>query len=301
MYISSMTGFARVMGTLSIEQTDYSWFWEIKSVNGKSLEVKAKRPLWLDGANQAAKALVAKYLSRGNVIANLEIGASGQVPELKINEPLLQRITEQAIKLYLAHPQELQKPVASELLNVRGVIEVDEVSKGEDVIEKLQVALLESLGQACEALQQDRRNEGQKIDAVLREIMERIKAEVQKVGVIASVAPERLKEKLQQQISQLLEAGSQISEERLAQELVLYVTKADIREEIDRLNAHIKTAGELLDNGGAAGRRLDFLCQELNRETNTICSKSGDVELTNRGMELKALIEQFREQVQNIE
>ena len=124
---------------------------------------------------------------------------------------------------------------------------------------------------------------------------------VSKVDEIAQNLPARLKDKLQQQIALWLEPSNQISEERLAQEVVLYVTKADIQEEIDRLKAHIKTAGELLNNGGNIGRRLDFLCQELNRESNTICSKSAEIELTNCGMELKALIEQFREQVQNIE
>ena len=301
MYISSMTGFARTGGTFRVRETDYSWFWEVKSVNGKYLEVKTKLPVWLDAMSQAVKNLAAEYLSRGNVYASLEITASNSEPELKINEQLLQKITHQALAMYQQNPELMQKPNPAELLNIRGVSELVESRLDEQEMAELQSEILESFAQAGEALQQDRQAEGEKITAVLREIIFKISEVAGRVEQIASGMPAQLKEKLQQQISLLLEPANQISEERLAQEVVLYVTKADIREEIDRLKAHIKTAGELLNNGGAVGRRLDFLCQELNRETNTICSKSGDIGLTNCGMELKALIEQFREQVQNIE
>lgn len=301
MYISSMTGFARTGGTFRVRETDYSWFWEVKSVNGKYLEVKTKLPVWLDAMSQAVKNLTAEYLSRGNVYASLEITASNSEPELKINEQLLQKITHQALAMYQQNPELMQKPNPAELLNIRGVSELVESRLDEQEMAELQSEILESFAQAGEALQQDRQAEGEKITAVLREIIFKISEVAGRVEQIASGMPAQLKEKLQQQISLLLEPANQISEERLAQEVVLYVTKADIREEIDRLKAHIKTAGELLNSGGAVGRRLDFLCQELNRETNTICSKSGDIGLTNCGMELKALIEQFREQVQNIE
>lgn len=268
MYISSMTGFARTGGTFRIRETDYSWFWEVKSVNGKYLEVKTKLPVWLDGMSQSVKYLAGEYLSRGNVYASLEITASNSEPEL---------------------------------LGIRGVAELEENRLDEREMAELQSEILETFAQAGEALQQDRQAEGEKITAALREIIFKINEVVVRAEQIADAMPVRLKEKLQQQVALLLEPSNQISEERLAQEVVLYVTKADIREEIDRLKAHIKTAAELLNGGGAVGRRLDFLCQELNRETNTVCSKSGDIGLTNCGMELKALIEQFREQVQNIE
>lgn len=301
MYISSMTGFARVNGVFSREGIDYSWFWEIKSVNGKSLELKAKLPLWLEGLSQPLKSLAGEYLNRGNIYGALEIASTGSEPQLKINEILLQKLTNEAVKLYQSYPGLILQPSASDLLNIRGVTEIEEVQLNEEDLAELQSALLESFAQACEALQQDRRAEGEKITSALRDIMLRIEQEVHKAAAIAKATPEKLKQKLQQQIAQLLEPSNQISEERLAQEIVLYVNKADTQEEVDRLKAHIKTAEELLSVGGAVGRRLDFLCQELNREANTICSKSGDAELTNHGMELKALIERFREQVQNIE
>ena len=301
MYISSMTGFARTGGTFRIRETDYSWFWEVKSVNGKYLEVKTKLPVWLDGMSQSVKNLAGEYLSRGNVYASLEITASNSEPELKINEQLLQKIIRQAVMMYQENPELMQKPNPAELLGIRGVAELEENRLDEREMAELQSEILETFAQAGEALQQDRQAEGEKITAALREIIFKIIEVVVRAEQIADAMPVRLKEKLQQQVALLLEPSNQISEERLAQEVVLYVTKADIREEIDRLKAHIKTAGELLNGGGAVGRRLDFLCQELNRETNTVCSKSGDIGLTNCGMELKALIEQFREQVQNIE
>ena len=150
-------------------------------------------------------------------------------------------------------------------------------------------------------MQQDRQAEGEKMKAALLDILDKIANIVAKVEGIAESQPERLKEKLLAQIASLLEPSNQISEERLAQEVALYVAKADIREEIDRLKAHLVTAQNLLNSGEAVGRRLDFLCQELNREANTTCSKSSEIDLTNLGMSLKTLIEQFREQVQNIE
>ena len=301
MYISSMTGFARVNGAFRVKETDYTWFWELKSVNGKSLELKTKLPMWLDGMSQSVKNLAAEYLTRGNVYAVLDIVASNSEPELKINEQLLAKITSQILQLYQDNQNLMQKPNPAEILNIRGVVEIEEHKLDEQEIAELQSEILESFAQACEALQQDRQAEGEKIASALREIIYKISEVVSKVDEIAQNLPARLKDKLQQQIALWLEPSNQISEERLAQEVVLYVTKADIQEEIDRLKAHIKTAGELLNNGGNIGRRLDFLCQELNRESNTICSKSAEIELTNCGMELKALIEQFREQVQNIE
>lgn len=301
MFISSMTGFARVSVTAKVSDLDYSWFWEIKSVNGKSLEVKTKLPLWLDGMSQAVKNQAGEFLTRGNVYASLEINSSNNEPELKINEGLLQKATQQAIKLYEMYPDKLQKPNVSDLFNIRGVTEVEDVKLKEEEIAELQSQLLLSFDQVCEALQQDRKDEGEKIKDVLLANLKLISDQVEKIEEIAAITPQKLRERVNAQVELLLEPNAQINEDRLAQEILLYITKADIREEIDRLKAHIKTAEDLLSAGGAAGRRLDFLCQELNRETNTVCSKSFDVGLTNIGMEVKALIEQFREQVQNIE
>ena len=165
----------------------------------------------------------------------------------------------------------------------------------------LQTAILSSFNDCVKSLVKDRQAEGNKIVAVLSAIIDKISDIIPKIEIIADRLPLQLKEKLIQQIASLLEPSNQITEERLAQEVVLLVNRTDIKEEIDRLKAHINTAQELLNSNEAIGRRLDFLCQELNRETNTICSKSAEIELTNYGIQLKALIEQFREQVQNID
>ena len=296
-----MTGFARVNGNTQIDEIDCSWFWELKSVNGKSLEIKTKLPYWLEAISPVLKNKSAEFLSRGNVYACLDISIQNQEPKLKINELLLQQLASQVLALYQNNPEKWQKPNPAELLNIRGVVEVEDDKFDDNQIEILQKQIILTFIDALNLLVKDRQAEGAKIVIALNNIINQIKDIVKNIEKIASELPLRLKEKLKQQVEQLLEPSVQVSEERLAQEVVLLVNKVDIKEEIDRLNAHIKTAQELLSADSAVGRRLDFLCQELNRETNTICSKSAEIELTNYGMQLKALIEQFREQIQNIE
>ena len=195
----------------------------------------------------------------------------------------------------------MKKPSPGEILSIRGVVETAENKLSEEE----EILLIEDVKKGfefvCEKLLLDRRAEGEKIGSALTDILDKIAERVGKIEVIAEILPQKLKERLNRFIKELLSADSQISEDRLVQGVCLYVARADIREEVDRLKAHIKTARHLLESGEAVGRRLDFLCQELNREANTTCSKSCDIEITNLGMELKTLIEQFREQVQNVE
>lgn len=302
MTISSMTGFARQNGEKAFETKSFSWFWEIKSVNGKALDIKAKLPPAFDGLlGMPLKNIAARYFVRGSFSVYLDLEAVGSSTEAKIDDALLQKLTIKAIELYESFPDKLQKPSVGELLSLRGVYEADATELNEAENQALAGALLESFEEGCRRLQQDRQAEGKKMKAALLDILDKIANIVAKVEGIAESQPERLKEKLLAQIASLLEPSNQISEERLAQEVALYVAKADIREEIDRLKAHLATAQNLLNSGEAVGRRLDFLCQELNREANTTCSKSSEIDLTNLGMSLKTLIEQFREQVQNIE
>lgn len=296
-----MTGFARQEGNFSCKKNDFSWFFEVKSVNGKSLDVKIKLPSWLDNRlSPVLKNTAAKYFTRGNiaVFLNLESTAEQQV---KINDFLLEQLTQKAVALSQKYGDVLRAPSASELLSVKGVVEIEESVLDEEETESFVGALQKSFEAVCEKLGEDRRSEGVKIKKALLDIMDKIANIVEKAEKIAEGLPAVLKNRLSVQLDEFPEAGNSVGEERLAQEIVLLVTRADIREEIDRLKAHIKTARDLLNSGGAVGRRLDFLCQELNREANTTCSKSCDIELTNLGMELKTLIEQFREQVQNIE
>ena len=216
----------------------------------------------------------------------LDIALEKNEAEVRVNRALLDKVTEAALTLYRTYPEELARPSVAELLKTEGVLEVVKNRFDE-----------EKLAEICRNL---RRQEGQKIKTVLEERVDRIEILVQEVARLAVAQPALLKQKLSAQLAELLE-GAPISEERLAQEAVLLVNRADIREEIDRLTAHVKTARELLAANQTLGRRFDFLCQEFNRETNTICSKASDIEIINRGMELKAVIEQLREQVQNME
>jgi uncharacterized protein (TIGR00255 family) len=183
-----------------------------------------------------------------------------------------------------------------------GVAEIERKHFDDDLIKELSIELLKSFEICCHKLQKDRQQEGDKIKTVLEQMLDKIASLVKSVSDKSKNTSQMLKEKLHQQLKELIEDSSiTVSEDRLAQEIILLVNRADIREEIDRLNTHIKTAGELLNSNQAVGRRFDFLCQEFNREANTACSKAADVGIVNYGMELKAAIEQLREQVQNME
>lgn len=299
MSIASMTGFARVNGNISLGENNINWSWEIKSVNGKNLDLKYRLPTGFEDISLLLKNKAAEVLSRGSVSAFLEINNENTAKNVKIDEALLNQLTAQAINLCQKHP-EIPMATAGELLSQRGVIEIEENSLNEDDLQKLKEAILTDFVTACKNLQTDRKKEGEKIKTALVAILEKISDITANIKKIFETLPEKLKEKLFTQIKAVSDEVN-ISEDRIAQEIVLLVTRADIKEEIDRLKTHIKSAYNLLDSDEAVGRRLDFLCQELNREANTTCSKASDIAITNMGMELKALIEQFREQVQNIE
>ncbi len=295
-----MTGFARTNGSISLGDSDISWFWEVKSVNGKSLDVKIKLPAGFDDLAIEVKKKAEKILNRGSVSAYLDVDFGDKCKKVKINDELLDILTDKAINLYEKNFEFLAKPSAAEILAQKGVVEFEETSLSEDDLSLLKTEICKSFENACENLQKDRKKEGEKIELALKAILQKIENIVDEVEKLADALPEKIKEKLNSLIAQY--AGEvNVSEERMAQEIVMLITRADIREEIDRLKTHIKSAFDLLNANEAVGRRLDFLCQELNREANTTCSKAADVLITNRGMELKALIEQFREQVQNIE
>lgn len=299
MSLASMTGFARVCSESSLTDKNISWLWEIKSVNGKSLDVKARLPLGYDNLSLELKNIAAKYISRGNLSTYLELTIADNRRNVKIDTDLLQKLAQTALSLDEQYPNRLAPTSAAELLGLKGVIELEDNSLSEDERNELEQKILADFDKLCQNLKAERQLEGQKIQLALGQILDKIAENVAQIEIQAQGLPELLKAKLQEQLAQL--KSGDISEDRLAQEMVLLVTRADIREEIDRLNAHIKAARTMLQSNEAIGRKLDFLCQELNREANTTCSKSTTLEITNLGMELKALIEQFREQVQNIE
>lgn len=291
--VASMTGFARVDG----HGDGYSWTFEAKSVNGRSLDVRCRMPTGFDSVEALARAEAPKRLARGNVNLTLTITRSQAVSQLRINRELLAQVLELAREIEGAGAA---PPRLDSLLTVRGIIEPVEEDET-DARERVESALKGDLAKLIDQLVVNRLGEGARLAAILNGHLDEIARLVEGASACASAQPEALREKLRLQVATILGSFPALSEDRLAQEAAILIGKADIREELDRLRAHIHAAREMMAEGGAIGRRFDFLCQEFNREANTLCSKSADVELTRIGLSLKATIEQLREQVQNIE
>jgi uncharacterized protein (TIGR00255 family) len=281
MGVSSMTGFARVDG----EAAGISWAWELKSVNGRSLDLRLRLPPGYDGLEAALRAELGGRLRRGSISANLTINRLTP-PTIRVNREMLGRVL--ALIGELANEVEAAPPRLDGLIGLRGVIETVE-DEPDEVIETRRAALIAAWRVALDRLVSARAEEGARLDAVLTGQLAELAELIAAASACAASQPEALRARLQQSL------------DRVAQELALLVSRGDIREELDRLRAHIAQAGELLAKGEGVGRQLDFLCQELNREANTLCSKSADIELTRIGLALKVAVEQFREQVQNLE
>ena len=295
MALSSMTGFARSHGASG----NYAWSWEIKSVNAKGLELRLRLPPGFDAVEVAARAKAAEMLSRGNVYATLAVSRTGVVPVVRINEPVLNALVTAIGNL--KGRVEADKPRLDGLLGLKGVIEVEDAAETEEARNAAEAAIVAGFVEALKGLSEMRRHEGRALGDILTARLNEMAALASRAEHAPGRQPEAVKKKLADQIAQLLDASQRFDPDRLHQEAILLAGKADIREELDRLAAHVAQARKLLAGGGAVGRRLDFLSQELNRETNTLCAKSNDVELTNIGLELKSVVEQFREQVQNLE
>ncbi|MGY9000576.1 MAG: YicC/YloC family endoribonuclease [Rhodospirillales bacterium] len=294
--ISSMTGFSRS----SANADGYSWNWEAKSVNGKGLDVRCRLPHGFEEVEVEARAATGKAFKRGNFNLILTIQEPSNQSQYRVNRALLNQLVETAIDLH-ANFQKFDKPSLDGLFAVRGVVEPvsDGVGGADQSARKAEI--LSGLKEVLSGLAQSRIEEGIHIGVVLFKQLDLIIELCQKAERIAAFQPTVIRERLKQQVAELLATIPTLSEERLAQEAAILMTKADVREELDRLQAHIAAAKSLMEEGGVIGRRLDFLCQEFNREVNTLCSKSADVGLSKIGLELKSVIEQYREQVQNIE
>lgn len=300
MQLYSMTGFSRTQTELAVGNKKFQWVWEIRSVNGKGLDIKSRLPQWLDDLDANIKGTISKVFRRGSFVVNLEISHENAAQQLEIDESLLLQLIEKSKELSRSHSEIFEKSSPAEIFKISGVLKmVDEKLSAADE-EELKNALCQSIYAAATALRQDRRNEGKKIGKALKAILEQIKLYVAAAEKIAAGVPNAQRQKICKQIEELAE-DTKISPERLEQEVLFLIMRADVQEELDRLKAHIKTAEEFFEAKEPMGRRLDFLCQELNREANTLCSKSADIELTRIGMDLKAAIEQFREQIQNVE
>ena len=288
-----MTGFARTQG----EAPGISWVWEVKSVNGRALDLRLRLAPGFDALEPELRAAVTQRFRRGNFSASLSI-ARIAAPVLRINREALAQLV--ALINELTGEVEAAPPRLDGLLALRGVVETVE-DEDEAVLEERRAGVLAGWNAALDRLAVARAEEGSRIAVLLRQQLDETATLATAAEARAAAQPAALGERLRTVLAGLADLAPSVAEERVAQEVAVLVARSDIREELERLRAHLDQAGELLRQGEAVGRRLDFLCQELNREANTLCSKSADIELTRIGLSLKAVIEQFREQVQNIE
>ena len=291
--MASMTGFARAEG----DELGISWVWELKSVNGKSLDLRIRLAPGFDALEPALRAVLAERFRRGNISAALAVTRTAPAA-LRVNRDALAQLV--SLMNELAGEINAAPPRLDGLLALRGIVETVEDDE-EAVIESRRSAVLGSWETALDRLAAARAEEGARLALLLRDQLEEMAAFVRAAEACAAAQPEAIRERLNKMLASLADLVPGLPEERVAQEMALLVTRSDVREELGRLHAHIEQARDLLQQGEAVGRRLDFLCQELNREANTLCSKSADIGLTRVGLSLKAAVEQFREQVQNLE
>jgi uncharacterized protein (TIGR00255 family) len=294
--IQSMTGFARAEG----EAAGQTFAWELRSVNARGLEMRCRMPGGLESLEPAARRQISQAMKRGNVVATLAVAKAVTAGEVRINGPVLEQILQIVAEVQRRLPQS-PPPRIEGLLALRGVIESGDETLAPETRAEFEAALLAALGQALERLIGERRSEGGRLAATLAGHFDRLAGLCAEAESRAAEQPEAVYARLKEQLAALLAADSGIPADRLAQEAALLATRADVREELDRLRSHCEAARDLLRQGGSVGRQLDFLCQEFNREANTLCSKSGDVALTRVGLDMKAVIDQVREQVQNLE
>ena len=290
-----MTGFARAEAALG----ERSWHWELRSVNGRGLDVRQRLPAGFDRLEPAIRARLQAAFARGSISVGLQMRRSETAGAVKVNEAALATLLAACERL--AERDHVAPPTADGLLAIKGVVEVDEHSDDEAGREQLDAALLESLDAAIDRLAEMRRTEGARLQDVLGRRIEEIADLTRQAEDNPARTAEAIAERLTGNVKALIDQAPALDADRLHQEAVILATKADIREELDRLTAHIGAARDLLAADGAVGRKLDFLTQEFNREANTICSKSNDVSLTRIGLDLKSAIDQMREQVQNVE
>ena len=294
MAIASMTGFAREAGVSGPSQ----WAWELKSVNGRGLDVRLRYPPGFDAVGEDARGQVQKAFTRGQCQLNLTITRGATPPRVRLNEEVLSALLDAVGRLNL--PPGVKPASVDGLLAVRGVVEIEDEADAAASAE-LADALKAGIGRAVAALAEARLAEGRALSGILAGQLEAMEGLVAAIETAPARRAEAVRAKLEAQIAALLGAAPALDPDRLHQEAVILATKADVREELDRLTAHIAAARALLRDGGAVGRRLDFLAQEMGRESNTLSAKANDVALSRIGLDLKAVVEQFREQVQNVE
>ena len=295
MALSSMTGFARSHGASG----PYAFEWELKSVNAKGFDLRLRLPPGWDELEAHARKRASEMLARGTVYANFNVKRSDAMSTVRINEEVLASVLKIATEL--AGKIDAVAPSIEGLMGIKGVIEVVEPESDEEQDKAARTAAAAAFDEALANLVEMRQREGVALGQILSQRMQEIERLAARAEVAPGRKPEAVKARLAEQVALLLETSDRFDADRLTQEALLIAAKADIREELDRIASHIAQARELVGKGGPIGRKLDFLAQEFHREVNTCCSKSNDVELTNTGLEMKSVVEQFREQVQNLE
>jgi len=295
MALISMTGFALADGSSG----DYDWTFEVKSVNGKGLDVRTRLPHGLESLEPELRKMAATFCRRGNLQLNLQITRLAGATTLAVNEQALEAVLKIAepLRERLGGP-----PINVEtLLGLRGVLETSEQSEDEEALKARDAAIVASAKEVFAALSDMRGEEGARIEKVITEQVTKIYDLTVAARDCPERQPEALKARFVEQVAKLLEANDSLDPDRLHAEAVIIATRADVQEELDRLFAHVEAARELISNNDAIGRKLDFLAQEFNREANTLCSKASCKELSHIGLDMKTTIDQLREQVQNIE
>jgi uncharacterized protein (TIGR00255 family) len=290
MALSSMTGFARSHGASG----PYTFEWELKSVNAKGFDLRVRLPQGFDELEALAKKRAAELLSRGTVYANLTVKRANAATSVRVNDVL-------KAAAVIAGKVDAVAPSVDGLLAIKGVIEVAEPEGDEEEDKAARAAAADAFDKALAELVEMRKREGTSLGQILIQRVDEVEQLAKKAEAAPGRKPEAIKARLAEQIASLLDTSDRFDSDRLMQEAILIATRADIREELDRIASHIAQARELIGKGGPVGRKLDFLAQEFHREVNTCCSKSNDIELTNTGLAMKNVVEQFREQVQNLE
>jgi uncharacterized protein (TIGR00255 family) len=290
-----MTGFARAAGTLG----PTAWSWEARSVNGRGLDIRLRLPPGFDGLEPRARAAVTKRLGRGSISLALSLQRGSGTTDVRINAAALEQVLAalEGVRARLGAPA----PRVETLLTIRGMVEVVERVEDEAEARALAQALLASLEEALEGLVSARCAEGGRLAGIVATQLDTIADLTAEIAAAPGRAPAAVRDRLKEQIARLLETGAGLDETRLHQEAVLLATRSDVAEELQRIAAHVAAARELLATAQPAGRQLEFLAQEFHREANTLCAKAADAETTRAGLALKVVIDQMREQVQNIE
>lgn len=295
MSLASMTGFARAQGSVGA----WRWSWEVRSVNAKGLDLRLRVPSGFDALEAAARAAAGASLARGSVSATFSYSREGDSVTVSLNAPALDALV--AAGRAAADRFGLPAPTLDSLLAVKGIVDVVEAQQTAEDVDALTRAATAGFETALAALVEMRLVEGRALKTVLRERLEAMSRLISAAEALPERRIEAIRARLEDQVRALMGTAAPLDPDRLHQEAALLAAKADVREELDRLTAHVAAAHGLLDVGGPVGRKLDFLAQEFNREANTLCSKSNAVALTQIGLDLKLLVDQFREQIQNIE